>query len=73
MMGCVSGVATRLQHQFPRLIPVDCVAHKLELGEMDGVKQVKYLSQFEGTVKKIFLFYHFSPKAELSRVCTLVD
>ena len=61
MMGCKCGVVTCIQQSFPRVIPIHCVAHKLELGILDGVKTVKYLSEFKAIVKKIFLFYHYSP------------
>ncbi len=73
MMGVKSGVATRIQESFPWIIPVHCVAHKLELGILDGVKSVEYLAKFEAMVKKIYLFYHYSPKrrrelAEIAKV-----
>ena len=44
MMGSKSGVATRIQQSFPWVIPIHCVAHKLELGILDGVKAVKYIN-----------------------------
>ena len=62
MMGSQSGVATRIQQSFSWVIPIHCVAHKLELGILDGVKAVKYLSEFEAIVKTIYLLYHYSPK-----------
>ena len=73
MMGSKSGVATRIQQSFPWVIPVHCVAHKLELGILDGVKAVKYLSEFEAIVKTIYLFYHYSPKRrrELAEIASL--
>ena len=41
MMGSKSGVATSIQQSFPWVIPIHCVANKLELGILDGVKAVK--------------------------------
>ena len=68
-------VATRIQQSFPWVIPIHCVAHKLELGILDGVKAVKYLSEFEAIVKTIYLFYHYSPKRrrELTEIATVLE
>ena len=41
MMGRKSGVATRIQQSFTWVIHIHCVAHKLVLGILDGVKAVK--------------------------------
>ena len=38
-----------------------CVAHKLEYGVLDAVKDVSYLN-FEDAIKRIYKFYSFSPK-----------
>ena len=75
MMGSKSGVATRIQQSFPWVIPIHCVTHKLELGILDGVKAVKYLSEFEAIVKTIYLFYHYSPKRrrELTEIATVLE
>ena len=62
MMGSKSGVATHIKQSFLWVIPIHCVSHKLELGILDGVKAVKYLSKFEAIMKTIYLFYHYSPK-----------
>lgn len=73
MMGKKTGVATKFADIAPHVIPMHCVAHKLELSVLDAVKQAKYLGKFEETVKGIFKFYHYSPKmrreiAEIGRV-----
>ena len=75
MMGSKSGVATCIQQSFPWTIPIHCVAHKLELGILDGVKAVKYLSELEAIVKTIYLFYHYSPKRrrELTEIATHLE
>ena len=62
MMGNRSGVATRIIDDFPWVTAIHCVAHKLELGVLDAVKTFDYLKKFEDCVKKIFLFYYYSPK-----------
>ena len=63
MMGSKSGVATCIQQSFPWVIPIHCVAHKLEL------------SEFEAIVKTIYLFYHYSPKRrrELTEIATVLE
>ena len=75
MMGSKSGLATRIQQSFPWVIPIYCVAHKLELGILDGVKVVKYLSEFKAIVKTIYLFYNCSPKRrrELTKIATVLE
>ena len=75
MMGNKTGVATRFKDVFPWVIPVHCVAHKLELGILDGIKGILYLDNFEKTVKKIFLFYHYSPKRrrELTEISKVLE
>ena len=51
-----------------------CVAHKLELGVPDVVKDVGYL-KFEDTIKKICKFYSFSPKRhnELQHLASVLN
>ena len=75
MMGSKSGLATRIPQSFPWVIPIYCVAHKLELGILDGVKAVKYLSEFKAIVKTIYLFYNCSPKRrrELTEIATVLE
>ena len=75
MMGSKSGVATRIQQSFPWVIPIHCVAQKLELGILDRVKAVKYLSEFEAIVKTIYLFYHYFPtrRRELAKIATVLE
>ena len=69
MMGSKSGVATRIQQSFPWVIHIHCVAHKLELGILDGVKAVKYL--FEAIVEDHLSVLPLFPKAKegASRNC----
>ena len=50
------------------------VAHKLELGVLDAVKDVGYLN-FEDTIKRICKYYSFSPKRcnELQHLATVLN
>lgn len=73
--GCKSGVATRLKAVFPDIVAIHCIAHKLELAVLDASKTVKYMSQFETTLKSIYSLYHYSPKRrrELSEIAALLN
>lgn len=54
MMGCRGGAAKLLEETFgSHIIPIHCVAHKLELGVMDAVKKDSYLTKFEETTKGV--------------------
>lgn len=59
MMGCKGGAAKLLEGSFgTHIIPIHCVAHKLELSVLDAVKKDSYLSKFEDTTKSVYRFYH---------------
>lgn len=75
MMGVRTGVRALLQRDFPAIIVIHCVAHKLELSVLDAAKSMPYLQKFEATMKSIFNFYHFSPKRrrELAEMADLVS
>ena len=57
MMGCNSGVSALMKEKNPRIVSIHCVAHKLELGELDAVRSIDYLHKFEDIVKSIYKFY----------------
>lgn len=75
MMGVRTGVRALLQRDFPAIIVIHCVAHKLELSVLDAAKSMPYLQKFEATMKSIFNFYHFPPKRrrELAEMADLVS
>ena len=62
MQGQKGGTMAHILAKAPWIIPMHCVAHKLELAALDASKSVTYLQKFEDTIKGIFLFYHYSPK-----------
>lgn len=63
MQGHKNGVVSFISSEAPWIVPVHCVAHKLELAALDAVNNFPYLkNKFESTVKGIFLFYHYSSK-----------
>ena len=61
MMGAMSGVRALLQKDFPAIIVIHCVAHKLELSVLDSAKSIPDVQTFEATIKSILNFY-ISPK-----------
>ena len=62
MQGKKNGVAGKLMRDYPHVIPVWCIAHKLQLSVMDAVKDVDVLQRLEATLKGIYKYYHGSPK-----------
>lgn len=63
MMGKKSGVAVQIQGKVPhQIVVLHCVAHNLELGVLDAVKTIPYLTTFDETVRLVFKFYYYSPK-----------
>ena len=59
MMGCKGGAAKLLEGSFgTHIIPIHCVAHKLELGVLDAVKEDSYMTKFEDATKSVYRFYH---------------
>lgn len=74
--GAKSGVVAKLKQDFPKLLSLQCVAHKLELSILDAAKCWKYLTDvFEEVIKGIFKFYHYSPKRrrELKAISEILE
>lgn len=61
-MGSQGGLGAILKKDIPHLMQVHCVAHKLELAVLDACKTVKYVADFQTTVKGISKFYSHSSK-----------
>ena len=53
MQGKKNSVAGKLMRDYPHVIPVWCIAHKLQLSVMEALK---------ATLKGIYKYYHGSPK-----------
>jgi hypothetical protein len=62
MMGARNGVKAKLAADYPWVVVIHCIAHKLELGVLDAVKEVPYLKEFEAHLKEVIKLYQFSPK-----------
>ena len=75
-MGAKSGVAKKINDVVENNVLVThCVAHKLELGVLDAVKEVSYLDKFEKSLKRICKFYTGSPKrrGDLQSLAAVLD
>ncbi|KAK1895239.1 Zinc finger protein 862 [Dissostichus eleginoides] len=62
-VGCRTGVATRFKEQVPHLIPIHCIAHRLELGVVSAIKENPKMQQLQATLCSIYEQYHYAPKA----------
>ena len=74
-MGHTAGVARLLENDCGQLVIVHCVAHRLELAITDAMRNVKYEKTFTTILKKVYSYYHSSPKRtkELKAVGDLLD
>ncbi len=74
-IGARNSVATRFRNARPYIIPVHCVAHRLELGVLQAVKDNDMMATVLDLLKKIHKHYHYSPKAlrELKAVAEVME
>ena len=63
MVGEVGGVFALLKCDFPHLVKVHCIAHRLELAFADTVKAIPELEEAKSILQGIWKHYHYSPKA----------
>ena len=76
MRGRKQGLTTKLQNEVSTFTTVHCVAHRLQLAILDAAKDLPYLGEkFEPTLKKLFNFYHYSPRRQrdLKEISTILD
>lgn len=75
MQGKKNGASGQLFKEYPHLIPVWCIAHKLQLAIIDAIKNVKTVNTLETTVKGIYKYYNGSPKRrrEIKAVANIID
>jgi hypothetical protein len=62
MIGCLSGVYTRLKERYPNLIGWHCFNHRLELSVHDAVKTCTEVNHFKAFMDKLYTLYSASPK-----------
>ena len=76
MSGHLSGVQKRFKDCQPGCTYTHCVAHKLELAVLDGIKfNNAYLPTFDESVNNLFKFYYYSTvrRKELKQLADLLD
>lgn len=62
MMGRKSGLLTRMQEEYPHVVGVHCLAHRLELSFRDIFRNNKYYVKLSTLLIGLFYFYKNSPK-----------
>ena len=62
-LGRRNSVATRMLEATPFLLPIHCIAHRLELGVLAAIKNEPMLATVTDMLNKIHKHYHYSPKA----------
>lgn len=63
MIGRKGGVTALMKEEIPYLVDIHCLAHKLELGALDGLKSNPQLNAVKEMLHGIYKQYHQSPKA----------
>ena len=61
MSGCQGVVRTKMQVKQPIMSFTHCIAHKLELVVLDGIKSDTNLEKLQSTFSAMFLCYNYSP------------
>ena len=74
-LGSRNSVATRLREDHPYILPVHCVAQRLELGILNAIKSHDKMTMVNDLLKKIHKHYRYSPKAlrELRDIAESMD
>jgi hypothetical protein len=66
MMGCKSGLITRLKDIYPEIVGIHCLAHRLELSFRDAFKSNTLYEKLSTLLLSLFYFYKRSPKMRKS-------
>ncbi|XP_014666762.1 PREDICTED: zinc finger protein 862-like [Priapulus caudatus] len=74
-IGNKNSVKTRLLQECPHLVVTHCVAHRLELGVLNAIKENEMLTTVKDMLLKVHKHYHYSPKAlrELRAIANAMD
>ena len=56
-------MAALLKEDVPHMVEIYCVAHRLELGILDAMKDEKQLMDVNETLQGLYKQYHYSTKA----------
>nr|XP_057918161.1 zinc finger protein 862 [Doryrhamphus excisus] len=75
MIGCRNGVAALLKADIPWLIPIHCVAHRLELAVLRAIQDNEMFKKVKDVLIHIYKQYHFSPKQlrEIKLIAAAMD
>lgn len=65
IVGCRSGVATRLRQDIPWLVNIQCLAHGLELAAVDAIKANDAMKKVDTLLHGLYKQYQYSPKVLL--------
>ncbi len=68
MVGCRTGVVTRLKREIPHLISVHCMAHRLQLASEKAAHNVPYIVKYISVLNQLAKALKFSPK-----LCRLLE
>ncbi|KAI4813074.1 hypothetical protein KUCAC02_024426 [Chaenocephalus aceratus] len=63
MMGIHNGVAAKLKQMCPSIVPIWCVAHRLELSALGSITSVPLLAELKETLNGVSKHYSHSAKA----------
>lgn len=63
LMGKKNGVAAKIKEEVGHLLAIHCVAHRLELGMLDTIKEEPGLKKLQDVLHYLYMQYHYSPKA----------
>ncbi|XP_063951982.1 zinc finger protein 862-like [Lytechinus pictus] len=75
MIGRERGLATLMREKVPWLYNIHCMAHRLELGVMDVIKQHHEMQRITDMLQGMFKTYKASPKSwrDLQRVAEVME
>ncbi|XP_062594268.1 zinc finger protein 862-like, partial [Saccostrea cucullata] len=75
MVGCKSGVVTRLREMYPGILATHCIAHRLALACGEAADKVTYLVKFQAVLNDLYKYFERSPKnmARLEKVQGILD
>ena len=62
-IGLNDSMATHMHQEQPHVLVLCCIAHRMELDALAGIKDTEQLQTVKDILHKIYRAYHFSPKA----------
>lgn len=62
MVGCQSGVVTRLREVTSGLLATHCISHRLALGTGNAADKIRYLVKFQDVLNSMYKYFAYSPR-----------